>query len=643
MEFLIDRGHDGPARVGTLKFGLATLSLPSLAGENTLPKLDARYTTQRRDKPLNDSFTFIILPSLANQNNILKDVIDESAIILPSFLADEFLDSKAAKIILNKQIDIIKDYRDSIESSKFIARIPSSTDVSELPEIIQEFSILGVKAALLSITSQGDLSALSIRSELPRNWIVLGFGQIEPFMVPFLYYLGFDMIDIGWASYAASQKIRLWPMNSEKITESTTPRFCPCSACSEFTDLRELSHKELIQTLTSHNVSIYKSILSECTHAMNNGTLRGLVESYTHANPASAVLLRKVDKQLYPFIEEFTPTIGNVTLPLIGPESYNAPAIRRFREHLFERYQPPFKKKVVLLLPCSARKPYSDSKSHRRFSRVIQSSLGNARFNLAEVILTSPLGVVPRELERIFPASRYDIPVTGDWDSEELEIARRALIQHLSKFDESAIIVSHLSDGYRDIIMQAESKISQSIIYTSENGSSTSSSALQALEEVLKDMKNILSLTEGPPTFIQETLRATADYQFGNGAGIALIPDDAHIRGKLYRTVVCKSENLQTCAFVAENGILSLTLEGGRRIQPLNRYWVRYEDKVLKGGSLFAVGVNEANPGIRPGDEVIITDNEGQVLAVGRSEMSGREMCEFKKGRAVSIRHKVGD
>ena len=643
MEFLIDRGHDGPARVGILKSESTTLPLPCLVGENTLPNLDASYITLDRDKPESASFGFLALPSLVNHNNVLEEVVDEFPIILPSFLADEFLGSKAAKIILDKQIGIIKDFQDKLEPSRFIVRIPLSTDTSELPDIIQEFSNLGVRAALLSISSQDDINALSIRSKLPRNWLVLGFGRIEPFMVPILYYLGFDVIDIGWASNAALHKIRLWSMKTEKITKSTKPRYCPCTACSETADLRELSDDALIQTLTSHNVSLYKSILSECTHSMNNGKLRGLVESYTHANPTSAVLLRKVDKQIYPFIEEFTLTTGNVTVPLIGPESYNAPAIRRFRECLIERYHPPPQKRVILLLPCSARKPYSDSKSHRRFAHAIQSSLGKARFNLAEVILTSPLGVVPRELERIFPASRYDIPVTGDWDSEELEIASRALIQHLSKFDKSAVVVAHLSGGYRDIIIQAEPEISQSIIYTTENESSTSRNALRALEEVLMDLKNILSLVDGPPLFLQETLRATADYQFGRGAGIALIPDAAHIRGKLYRTVLCQIENQQTCAFVAENGILSLTLEGGRRIQPLDRYWVRYEGKTLKGGSLFAIGVNEADPGIRPGDEVIITNTDGQVLAVGRSEMSGREMCEFRKGRAVSIRHKVGD
>jgi archaeosine synthase len=646
MEFLINRGHDGPARVSTLKLGSKSIALPCLLGDNTLPSLNARYATLSRDEPLNDNFNFIALPSLVTQDDLSKEVPNESAIILPSLVSGEFLGSQAAKIILDNQVQIIKNIQDSIEPARCIIRIPFSIEMNELPEVIKEFTTLNIEAALLPICSlkgEGDLKAFSIRSELPSNWLILAVGRIEPYMVPFLYYFGFDAIDIGWASNAAIQKIRLWPMRSERITDSTQSRFCSCTACSQIADLRELPDEALIETLTLHNVSMYMSLLSECIHAMNNGTLRGLVETYTHASPAAAELLRNIDKQLYSFIEEFTPTTGSVTLPLIGPESYNAPSIRRFRERLLERYQPPPNKKTILLIPCSARKPYSDSKSHRRFERVIQSSLGGTRFNLAEVILTSPLGVVPRELERIFPASRYDIPVTGDWDSEEIEIASRALIQHLSKFDESTPVVAHVIGGYRDIVTHSESEISQSIIYTTETGSVTSRNALQALYEVLTDLKDILSLKAGPPTYLQETLRATADYQFGPGAGFTLMPDGTQMRGKLYRTVVCQIGNQQTCTFVAENGILSLTLEGGRRIQSLDRYWVRFEGKDLKGGSLFAIGIEEADPLIRPGDEVIVVDKHGDVIAVGRSEMSGREMSEFGNGRAISIRHKAGD
>jgi archaeosine synthase len=646
VEYLIERGHDGPARVGTYKVGSKSMNLPCLVGDETLPGVQSRYFTLSRDKLTTDGLNFIAMPSLINETDFPKELLNSSTIILPTLISCDFLGSQAANMLLDAQAKTTKNLQDTIEPSRFIVRIPSSIDIDYLSDSLDEIRTLGVQAALVPISSQKgdeDLKAIKIRSRLPRNWLALAFGRIEPHLIPLLYYLGFDVLDIGWASNAAIQKLRLWPMRSERICDSVQPRFCSCSACSPIENLRELTDKELIETLTLHNVSVFKTILSECVHAMSTGTLRGLVESYTHANPGVAVLLRKIDKQLYSFLEEFTHTIGSEIVPLIGPESYHAPAIRRFRERVLERYQPTSQKRVILFLPCSARKPYSDSRSHRRFAKVIQSSLGRARVNLAEVILTSPLGVVPRELERIYPASKYDIPVTGDWDAEELDIASHALIQHLSKFDESATIVAHVTDGYREIVTRSESKIKQSLIYTTESGSVTTRNALQALHEVLTDLKNILSLDEGSPSHLQETLRATADFQFGLGAGSILIPEDARMRGKLYRTVVCQVKKQQTCTFVAKNGFLSLTLEGGRLLQPLNKYWVQYEGAELRGGSLFAIGINEADPIIRPGDEVVIIDRDGEVIAVGRSEMSGREMCEFNNGRAVSIRHKVGD
>jgi predicted RNA-binding protein (TIGR00451 family) len=56
---------------------------------------------------------------------------------------------------------------------------------------------------------------------------------------------------------------------------------------------------------------------------------------------------------------------------------------------------------------------------------------------------------------------------------------------------------------------------------------------------------------------------------------------------------------------------------------------------------VFAVAVLGADPKIRPGDEVVVIGAKDEVLGVGRSEMSGNEMCEFEKGCAVSVRHKV--
>ena len=216
-----------------------------------------------------------------------------------------------------------------------------------------------------------------------------------------------------------------------------------------------------------------------------------------------------------------------------------------------------------------------------------------------------------------------------------------ALITYLNKIDPDSTVVAHVSGGYLGIVKAAESKVSQSIIYTTPEASAGSWESRQALQETLADLRGVLQLKDAPTRQLDEIVRATADFQFGPGAGEILVPDNAKLGGKPYRQIVCRIEKDQICSFIASSGSLSLTMSGAELIAPLKRYWVRLDASQVKGGSIFAVGINEADSNIRPGDEVIILNNDDQVIAVGKSEMSGREMCELNRGRAVSVRHKL--
>ena len=53
-------------------------------------------------------------------------------------------------------------------------------------------------------------------------------------------------------------------------------------------------------------------------------------------------------------------------------------------------------------------------------------------------------------------------------------------------------------------------------------------------------------------------------------------------------------------------------------------------------GSLLAPGVLDADPQIRPGDEVIIVGEKA--FGVGRAKMSGWEMVESRRGMAAELR-----
>lgn len=640
-EFRIGRGHDGPARIGDYIMGTKVCKTPALAGAMQSEAYLIEYRTIGSAKSHSPDPHLLAIPFETSLDALKEESKDSDSLLLPSLPAFSALGEEAGVLILKHQLNTLDKISSHVDPSRIIVRLPESPGSEAISSILKDFHSRGVRAAALTfdgMLGESDLNALFLRSRLPVSWLTVALGRVAPGTIPLLYYMGFDLIDVGHAQEAAAKHQRLWHNGAEVIRLGEHHRFCPCSSCH---NLNDASPAELANAVLQHNVNVYASILSEAVDAMSSGRLRWLVESMTHNSPAHASLLRRVDRNAYAFIEEFTPSTGASLVPLIGPESYNAPAVRRFRELIASRYSPPHGKKLALLLPCSARKPYSESKSHRRFLETVDVAMSGAASRIAQIILTSPLGLVPRELERIYPAANYDIPVTGEWDTEETNLAADALALHLDKFDSDVVVVAHVSGGYLGIVKAAEHRISQSIVYTCPDDSPTSRVSRESLQETLSDLKSILDIKSSRPQELEEIVRATADFQFGQGAGDVLVPEHATLVGKPYRQILCRIHREQVCSFVASAGLLSLTLEGAKRLAPLKRYWVHLDASSAKGGSIFAVGVREADSNIRPGDEVIVFDSSGEVTAVGRSEMSGREMCELERGRAVSVRHKL--
>jgi predicted RNA-binding protein (TIGR00451 family) len=79
----------------------------------------------------------------------------------------------------------------------------------------------------------------------------------------------------------------------------------------------------------------------------------------------------------------------------------------------------------------------------------------------------------------------------------------------------------------------------------------------------------------------------------------------------------------------------------------LARYLVTVRSDVAQyvadGGDVFAVHVVKVDDGVRVKDEVIVVDEGSRVVAVGRAFLSSVEMCAFKIGVAVKVRHGCGE
>jgi uncharacterized protein with predicted RNA binding PUA domain len=142
-------------------------------------------------------------------------------------------------------------------------------------------------------------------------------------------------------------------------------------------------------------------------------------------------------------------------------------------------------------------------------------------------------------------------------------------------------------------------------------------------------------------------LRTVADYQFGAGAGTALFPPEESL--SLTRTSSGRPRQIHAgekrLATYETDGRFRLGLAGGRRLQaalsaPAYRVVVGDESEpfVREGRNVFAKFVQAADEAVRPRDEVLVEHSDGDLIGVGRAELSGTGMLDFETGMAVAIR-----
>jgi len=142
-----------------------------------------------------------------------------------------------------------------------------------------------------------------------------------------------------------------------------------------------------------------------------------------------------------------------------------------------------------------------------------------------------------------------------------------------------------------------------------------------------------------------DALRTVADYQFGAGAGRALFDGEVVVQ----RTgsggpqqIIADGERVVS---YGTDGRFTLGVAGGLRLRaalsdPAYRVVVGDDSEpfVRDERNVFAKFVREVDPAIRPGDEVLVEHDRGELLAVGRAELSAEAMLDFDTGMAVKVR-----
>ena len=511
---------------------------------------------------------------------------------------------------------------------------PLASDVRNLKA---DLYVVGYASRLLTSSRRLVDEIIRLKESISPDAALYVPAVATPANVAFLIYIGVDVVDDAVAVIKGYEDVYLTDYGELRLFELKNFPCC-CEICTSLNpaELRKLNKKERAELLTKHNSLSLKAEVEKVRERIRSEMLREYVESRVRTSPFLTAALRILDEK-EEYLERRTPVARRSPLLANTMESLRRVEVKRFAARVVERYTPP-RRKVLLLLPCSARKPYSQSQSHRKFISAIFEFGGH----IHEVIITSPLGVVPRELEAAYPAAFYDVPVTGYWDAEERfwvgscveaylrkNLIERGLYEH---------VVVHLSGGALEIFKGVAEKLGLEAFYTCGDGEEET--AKRALERLRNCISELCAEKKPDKDAKVNMIKAMADYQFGNGVGNLLLGEKAEIRGK-YPAYKVFSDGEVLAGVVPEYGLLRLSLNGALRLHKsgFHAYEVRLRGYVPKAKSaVLAPAVEDADPQIRVNDEVLLKDGEGNLLGVGRARMSGWEMVAAERGVAVEVR-----
>jgi archaeosine synthase len=435
------------------------------------------------------------------------------------------------------------------------------------------------------------LIGLKEKTPVDTAWYAPASGL--PSNVHILCYSGFDLFDFRAVDLKTAQQWFCTP-EGEFPADVIDSGICACSGCQE-------------KNLKLHNRQALLQEIALVTRFIETSQLRDLVESRCRLNASQVAIMRHLDNQ-YQFMERHTPVARSGVMRANSGESLQRAEIRRFAERVITRYLPP-KTDVAVLLPCSAKKPYSLSQSHRKFGRAIA---GRAH----ELIVTSPLGLVPRELECVYPAGHYDVPVTGYWDAEECAVIADILARYFIRHPYRRII-AHLEGGALRVARTAAEACGISLEYTCQERPA-GDSALNALDSALAGERRIKD----------DRLHGMVSYQFNVDLDLKGITVRGH-----YPELFYSKKNVQICSIDTGTGLLRPTFEGWNLIPEGYRVYI---DDFIPEGDVLVPGVENADPGIRDGDEVLVIGKRAH--ATGRAALPADEIPRSGRGVAVRVR-----
>jgi 7-cyano-7-deazaguanine tRNA-ribosyltransferase len=425
---IVDR--DLMARIGRFKTKSGVVETPLL-----LPVINPNVQTVL-PKTLEEEFGCLALITNAYiiQKNFKEAAAEKGLHDLLNFNGVIMTDSGAYQLLIYKGVEIspeeIVHFQETIDTDiATILDIPTGWGVSKkyarhtVNETIKRAKKLEKMKTRDDISWVGPVQGgqyLDLVAKSAKEMAKLPF-QIHALAVA----LGCDLFDS--AAYA------LFAREDRYLTESGTTRLdqmeyfpCSCPVCNK-TDpenVKALPKEDRQKLLAEHNLHVSFCELRRIKQAITEGRLWEHLEMRAHGHPSLLQAVKKLGKYSE-YLEKQSPVIKRSGIFFFSSLGLARPEVVRYRKRLLDRYSPPPKAKILLLLPQTRTKPFHNSKEHETVMKEIQQNSGDTADLVHVCTYAAPFGVIPTELDDVYPLSQNEI--ASPFDAETvMYVAKQA-------------------------------------------------------------------------------------------------------------------------------------------------------------------------------------------------------------------------
>ena len=258
---------------------------------------------------------------------------------------------------------------------------------------------------------------LTAKKGLPIERPLHLFGAGHPAMFSLAVALGCDLFDS--AAYA------LYARENRYMTENATWRLaeldyfpCTCPRCTTETprSLEMKPEKEREIFLAEHNLYVCQVELRRIKQAIRDGRLWEHTEMRVHGHPALLSALKRL-RNHGELLEAFSPIVKSSGFFYFDSVGLVRPEISHYRKRLSERYSPPKGARVLFLLPQTRIKPFHKAPEFKKIRQLFRSLGTDLSVKVHVCVYAAPFGVVPLELDEVYPLSQHEAAVPLDLET----------------------------------------------------------------------------------------------------------------------------------------------------------------------------------------------------------------------------------